>query len=246
MKQILQSLRVCALALCALACTNSWAATTSNDGDYVPIDDRSVPQALIRTATEEVQSEIRTRAIEPDDTARIADIVDRDILPYMDVRRTTRLAMGRYWRIATPAQQDKIVVQFQSLLIHTYSGALAMLAPEQKFQYPLVRMPLELNDTVVCTIAIYNGQPVEIDYRLYRSSDGWRVYDIDLLGVWLVQVYRYQFDEEIGKHGISGLIALLTARNQALTAASTTMAGMASRRRQLPRTAISLGTRNKS
>lgn len=185
----------------------------SDSSSYVHIEDHTDPGVLIRTATEKVQDELRKRAIDPTDTSRIMDIVNRDILPYTDIRRTTRLAMGRYWHTATPAQQDELTAQFQRLLIHTYSGALGLLTPDQKFQYPDAHGDTDRVDTVVRTIALYNGQPVEIDYRLYRTAKGWRVYDLNLLGVWLVQIYRQQFSDEIGQHGIDGLIATLAARN---------------------------------
>ncbi|MBN3769526.1 phospholipid-binding protein MlaC [Burkholderia sp. Se-20378] len=201
----------CSLVLGSIACPAICSA--SDSGNHVRIEDQTDPSVLIQTATEEVQDELRKRAIDPADTSRIMDIANRDILPYTDIRRTTRLATGRHWREATPAQQDELTAQFQRLLIHTYSGALGLLTPDQKFQYPGTHGDANRADTVVRTVAIYNGQPVEIDYRLYRTANGWRVYDLNLLGVWLVQIYRQQFSDEIGKHGIDGLIALLAARN---------------------------------
>ncbi|HEY1611802.1 MAG TPA: ABC transporter substrate-binding protein, partial [Paraburkholderia sp.] len=96
------------------------------------VDDQSDPQALIRTATQRVLDDIRDRAIEPDDIGHILVIVNRDILPYIDFRRTTRLSMGRHWLSATPAQRDELVQQFQLLLVHLYAGTLAQLKPDQQ------------------------------------------------------------------------------------------------------------------
>jgi phospholipid transport system substrate-binding protein len=177
------------------------------------IDDQSDPQALIRTATQSVLDEIRVRAIEPDDTARILDIVNRDILPYIDFRRTTRLSMGRHWLRATPAQRDQLVQQFQLLLIHLYAGTLAQLKPDQQIQYPPMRVAATDNDVVVRTIALSNGKQYEIDYRLYRTPAGWRVYDLNVLGAWLVQSYRQQFNETIQQNGVDGLLKSLVQRN---------------------------------
>jgi len=178
--------------------------------------DQSDPQALIKTATQQVLDEVRTKSIAPDDIARIRDIVDRDILPYVDFHRTTRLAMGPHWRTATPEQQDQIQQQFQLLLIHLYSGAIAQLKPDQQINYPPVRSSPGDTDVVVRTLAQTNTNPVEIDYRLYKTPQGWRLYDLNVLGAWLIQTYRQQFNEKIQQGGVDGLIQFLTSRNQEL------------------------------
>jgi phospholipid transport system substrate-binding protein len=179
--------------------------------------DQSDPQALIKTATQQVLDEVRTQSIAPDDVARIRSVVDRDILPYVDFRRTTRLSMGRYWRTATPEQQEQLVAQFQLLLIHLYSGALAQLTPDQQIEYLPMRNAPEDTDAVVRTLAQTSGKPVEIDYRLYKTPQGWRLYDLNVLGAWLIQTYRAQFSEKIQEGGIDGLIQFLTSRNQELS-----------------------------
>ncbi|HEY3596873.1 MAG TPA: ABC transporter substrate-binding protein [Paraburkholderia sp.] len=183
---------------------------------YAQIDDQSNPQALIKTATQKVLDEVRASAVDPADIPRIMDIVNRDILPYVDFERTTRLAMGHYWRTATPAQQQQVAEQFKLLLIHLYSGAVAQLRPDQKIEYPPTRMAATDTDVVVRTIAISNDQPVEIDYRLYKTPQGWRLYDLNVLGAWLIQTYRQQFNEKIQQSGVDGLIRFLTARNEQL------------------------------
>jgi len=144
------------------------------------------------------------------------DIVNRDILPYTDFRRTTSLAMGRYWRTTTPAQQQQLVEQFKMLLIHTYSGAVGQLRPDQRIDYPPIHIAPTDTDVVVRTIAIRNGEPAEIDYRLYRTPQGWRLYDLNVLGVWLIQTYRQQFGDKIRESGVDGLIQFLAERNQQL------------------------------
>jgi phospholipid transport system substrate-binding protein len=179
-------------------------------------DDQSDPQALIKTATQQVLDEVRTRAIEPDDIPRIMDIVNRDILPYTDFRRTTSLAMGRYWRTATPAQQQQVVEQFKILLIHTYSGAIGQLRPDQRIDYPPIHIAPTDTDVVVRTIATRNGEPAEIDYRLYKTPQGWRLYDLNVLGVWLIQTYRQQFSDKIQQSGVDGLIQFFNERNEQL------------------------------
>jgi phospholipid transport system substrate-binding protein len=180
------------------------------------VDNQPDPQALIKTATQQVLDEVHTRVIEPSDIPRIMDIVNRDILPWIDFRRTTQLAMGRYWRTATPAQQQQMVEQFKMLLIRTYSGAVAQLRPDQQIEYPPSRIAPTDTDVVVRTVAMTNGEPVEIDYRLYRTPQGWRVYDLNVLGAWLVQTYRQQFDEKIQQSSVDGLIQILNERNEQL------------------------------
>ena len=178
--------------------------------------DQSDPQLLIKTATQQILDEVRTRAIAPDDIPRIMDIVNRDILPYTDFRRTTSLTMGRHWRTATPAQQQQIVEQFEMLLIHTYSGAIGQLRPDQRIDYPPIHFAPTDTDVVVRTIASRNGEPAEIDYRLYSTPQGWRLYDMNVLGIWLIQTYRQQFGAKIQESGVDGLIQFLSERNQQL------------------------------
>jgi phospholipid transport system substrate-binding protein len=178
---------------------------------------QSDPQALIETATQQVLDEVRIRAVEPSDIPRIMGIVNKSILPYTDFRRTTQLAMGRHWKTATPAQRAQVTEQFKMLLIHTYSGAIALLRPDQRIEYPPSRISPTDTDVVVRTIAMSNGQPMEIDYRLYKTPGGWRLYDLNVLGAWLVQTYRQQFNEKIEQAGVEGLIQFLTERNQQLT-----------------------------
>jgi phospholipid transport system substrate-binding protein len=180
------------------------------------INDQTDPQTLIQTVTQQILDEVREKALTPDDIPRIMNIVNRDIIPYTDIRRTTQYAMGRYWRTATPAQQDKVVEQFTQLLIHTYSGALAMINAGQKFEYPPSPGEPKGADTVVHTIAPGKNGQVQIDYRLYKSPQGWRVYDMNVLGAWLIETYRTQFSDKIQQSGIDGLIQFLTDRNKQL------------------------------
>ena len=182
---------------------------------------QSDPQALIETATQQVLDEVRIRAVEPGDIPRIMGIVNKSILPYTDLRRTTQLAMGRHWKTATPAQQEQVTEQFKMLLIHTYSGAIALLRPDQQIEYPPSRISPTDTDVVVRTIAMSNAQPIEIDYRLYKAPGGWRLYDLNVLGAWLIQAYRQQFNDKIQQAGVEGLIQFLTERNQQLASGRT-------------------------
>jgi phospholipid transport system substrate-binding protein len=123
--------------------------------------------------------------------------------------------MGRNWNTATPQQQKEIVEQFKMLLIRTYSGALAQVR-DQQVQYKPFRASPEDTDVVVRSVVINNGSPIQLDYRLYKTPQGWKVYDINVLGAWLIQAYQQQFNEQISQHGVDGLLQFLTQRNQQL------------------------------
>jgi len=209
---IVRSALVASLAIAAgigslCAPEHAWAAQ---------INDQTDPQTLIQTATQRILDELHQQALTPDDIPRIMDIVNRDILPYVDFRRTTQYAMGRFWRTSTPAQQDQVVEQFKQLLIHTYAGALTLVNADQKFEYPPLGAESSNTDAVVRTIAPGKNGQVQIDYRLYKSPQGWRVYDMNVLGAWLIQTYRTQFNDKIQQSGVDGLIQFLTERNKQL------------------------------
>jgi phospholipid transport system substrate-binding protein len=180
--------------------------------------DESNPQALVKGAIQQVLNDVRTQAVKPGDVGRVTQIVNKDILPYADLRRTTQLAMGRNWRSASPEQQQQIVEQFKILLIRTYAGAVAQIRPDQQIQYLPFRADPSDTDAVVRTVAVNNGQPLQIDYRLYKTPQGWRVYDLNVLGAWLIQTYQQQFNEKIQQSGVDGLIKFLTDRNTQLAA----------------------------
>jgi phospholipid transport system substrate-binding protein len=184
------------------------------------IDDQTDPQRLIQTVTQQILDEVRQQALTPDDIPRIMDIVNRDILPYVDFRRTTQFAMGRFWRTSTPEQQNQVVEQFKLLLIHTYSGALTLINTDQKFEYPPSHTVSSDTDAVVRTIASGKNGQVQIDYRLYKSPQGWRVYDMNVLGAWLIQTYRTQFNDKIQQSGVDGLIQFLIDRNKQLASSA--------------------------
>jgi phospholipid transport system substrate-binding protein len=178
--------------------------------------DTSSPDGMIKTITAEVLNDIKSdKQIQSGSIARITELVNQKILPYTDFTRTTRLVMGRNWNTATPEQQQQIVEQFKMLLIRTYAGALAQVRNQQVEYKPFRADPAD-TDVVVRSVVVNNGSPIELDYRLYKTAQGWKVYDINVLGAWLIQAYQQQFNEQIQQHGVSGLLAFLTQRNQQL------------------------------
>ncbi|MEM5315867.1 ABC transporter substrate-binding protein [Paraburkholderia sp. JHI869] len=184
--------------------------------------DTSNPDAMVQTVTQQVMSQIKgDKTIQSGDISKITQLVNEKILPYTDFRRTTQLAMGRNWRTATPEQQQQVIEQFKTLLIRTYSGALAQVR-DQQIQYKPFRANPDDTDVVVRSTVMNGGQPIELDYRLYKTPEGWRVYDINVLGAWLIQAYQQQFQEKIQQGGVDGLIQFLTQRNQQLASGKAT------------------------
>ncbi|WP_206950924.1 MlaC/ttg2D family ABC transporter substrate-binding protein [Trinickia acidisoli] len=180
--------------------------------------DTNSPDGMIKTVTTQVLDQIKTDpSIKNGDINKITQVVNQKILPYTDFRRTTQLAMGRAWRQASPQQQDQMVEQFKMLLIRTYAGALSQVR-DQTVQFRPFRADPGATDVVVRSIITNNGQPVELDYRLYKTPQGWRVYDLNVAGAWLIQAYQQQFAEKISQGGVSGLLQFLTQRNQQLAA----------------------------
>jgi phospholipid transport system substrate-binding protein len=178
--------------------------------------DTASPDGMIRSVTQEVLHQIKSdKEIQAGNLARITELVNEKILPYIDFNRTTRLVMGRYWASATPQQQEQITEQFKLLLIRTYSGALAQVH-DQQLAYQPFRAASTDTDVVVRSSIVNNRSPVELDYRLYKTPQGWRVYDINILGAWLIPVYKQQFADQIAQHGVDGLIDFLKQRNQQL------------------------------
>jgi phospholipid transport system substrate-binding protein len=175
------------------------------------------PDAMIRRLSDEVLGAIKAdKAIQAGDTNRILALVDSKIMPNVDFRRMTAAAVGPTWRQATPEQQKRLQDEFKILLVRTYSGALAQVDDQTISIKPQRSSP---NDTevVVRTEIRGRGDPIQLDYRLEKTpgqGTGWKIYNLNVLGVWLVETYRTQFSQEINAKGLDGLIATLAERNK--------------------------------
>ena len=177
----------------------------------------NTPDGLVRFVVEDVMTTIKNdKAIQSGDLRKINSLVDQKILPHSDFQKTTRLSMGRNWSKATPQQQAQITQEFKTLLIRIYGGALAQVK-DQKVQYKPFRSAADETDVVVKTVVVGKGEPIQLDYRLEKTANGWKVYDINILGAWLVESYRNQFNDQVSKGGIDGLIKFLQDRNTALS-----------------------------
>ena len=177
------------------------------------------PDGLVKLVVEDVMNTIKNdKAIQSGDLRKINALVDQKILPHSNFQKTTQLSMGRNWAKASPQQQARITQEFKTLLIRIYGGALAQIK-DQKVQYKPFRAAADDTDVIVKTAVIGKGEPIQLDYRLEKTANGWKVYDINILGAWLVESYRNQFNDQISKGGIDGLIQFLQQRNNALSSA---------------------------
>lgn len=172
------------------------------------------PDSLIKRVSSEVLDNIKAdKSVQSGDMSKVMALVDSQIMPNVNFTRMTASAVGRNWRQATPDQQKKLQDEFKTLLIRTYSGALAQVKDQTINVKPLRAAPAD-TEVVVRTEVLGRGEPVQLDYRLEKVATGWKIYDLNVLGVWLVETYRTQFAQEISAKGIDGLIASLAERNK--------------------------------
>jgi phospholipid transport system substrate-binding protein len=173
------------------------------------------PDVLVQRISGEVMAAVKAdAAIQKGDVNRIMVLVDSKIMPNVNFARMTASAVGRFWRQATPAQQKQLQDEFKTLLVRTYAGALGEVKDQTVSFRPLRARP-EDTEVVVRSEVRGRGEPIQLDYRLEKTADGWKIYDLNVLGVWLVETYRSQFAQEINSKGIDGLIASLAQRNKA-------------------------------
>ena len=182
-------------------------------------DQSTTPDALIKMVVTDVMASVKADPdIQKGNIPKIVELVDKKIVPYTDMRRTTEMAMGPNWKKATPEQQNQLVMEFKNLLIRTYSGALSQLR-DQTVQFKPLRAAPDDKEVVVKTVVLGRGDPVPLDYRLEKTDKGWKVYDMNIMGVWLVEAYRNQFTNQISQNGIDGLVKFLQDRNKQLASA---------------------------
>jgi phospholipid transport system substrate-binding protein len=176
------------------------------------------PDALINRLTKDALDTIQAdKAVQAGDVSRIIEVVDEKIMPHLNFQRMTASAVWPGWRQATPEQRKRLEAEFKTLLVRTYAGAMSQ-AKNLSFSVKPLRAAADDKEVIVRTLITGRGDPVQLDYRLEKTPGvgaGWKVYNLNVLGVWLVETYRSQFAQEISAKGIDGLIATLTERNKA-------------------------------
>jgi phospholipid transport system substrate-binding protein len=173
------------------------------------------PEVLIqRVAAELIEAVKSDAALRNGDTGRVIALVDNRLLPHVNFTRMTAASVGRFWRQATPEQKQKLQAEFKTLLVRTYSGALSQVKDQTLVVKPLRANPGDTEVIVRSELRTPGRDPVQLDYRVEKTEAGWKVYDLNVLGVWLVETYRGQFAQEINAKGLDGLIAALAQRNR--------------------------------
>jgi phospholipid transport system substrate-binding protein len=183
----------------------AWAAETS-------------PDTLVDNTAQEVLTIVRQdKELRAGNTAKILDLVEAKVLPHFNFTRMTRLAMGKNWPKATPEQQQELVKEFRTLLVRTYSNALSTYSDYKITVEPQKSKAGDTDTTVKTKVIQDNGQqPVDIDYSMEKTSDGWKVYDVTVAGVSLVTNYRSTFNSQVRDGGVEKLIKTLAEKNRSL------------------------------
>lgn len=210
-------LRSFLLLLALLLGSNAPLALAAND---------TPPDVLARTTTQEVLAILkRDKSIQSGNQARVYQLVEAKILPNFDFNRMTQLALGKNWPRATAKQKQDLVTEFRNLLVRTYSGSLTAFTDQTVEFKPLTMMPGDTDVTVRSEIRQPGGQPIPIDYSMYKTAFGWKVYDVTIDSVSLVTNYRASFANTIRQQGIDGLIKTLADQSTRVEAKSVPRSG---------------------
>jgi len=205
--------RMTKLLVLALVTTGCLAAAPAR------AQDMPAPDALAKSVTDEVIAIMRAdKEIQSGNLKKVVDLVDKKVLPHFDFTRMTQLAVGRHWQQATPEQQKQLVAEFRTLLVQTYAATFAAYR-DQKIEYrPLRTEPADTDVVVKSLIHQSGGKPVAVDYKMRKADSGWKVYDVVVGDLSLVQSYRGTFSTEVQKGGVDGLVKALADKNRQFTA----------------------------
>jgi phospholipid transport system substrate-binding protein len=208
-----------AAAVLAIAMAGAWPLAHAAD---------EAPDALMKRLSDEVLGIIKTdKLVQSGNIDRIMLVVDNKIMPNVNFQRMTASAVGPAWRQATPEQRQRLQEEFKLLLVRTYAGALSQVNDESVTVKPLRAQPTD-TDVIVRSEIRGRGEPIQLEYRLEKTPGqgaGWKIYNLNVLGVWLVETYRSQFAEQVNAKGIDGLIATMAERNKANAAAGAARKG---------------------
>ena len=197
-----------ALAAASLLCTSPLLRAEAVAAD-----------AFVKQVSADVIDAVKAdKAIQAGDVGRIRALVDAKVMPYVNFQRMTASAVGPQWRGATPEQQKRMFEEFKTLMVNTYSGALTQVKDQSVVVKPL-RAGADAGELVVRTEVRGKGEPIQLDYRLEKAGEGWKIYDVNVGGFWLVEAYRGQFAKDLNAGGLDALIAKLAEKNKSLAAA---------------------------
>lgn len=211
-RSCIQSWLVCVLGFVLLGVSHTSMATP----------DASADEFIKRLSTELLATIRADKSILSGDINKISALVDQRVMPNVNFQRMTASAVGPGWRQATPEQQKRLQDEFKALLVRTYAGAVSQVSDQAIVVKPLRAAP-EDKEVIVRSEVRGKGDPIQLDYRVEKTPDapaGWRIYNLNVMGVWLVDNYRTQFAAEVNAKGIDGLIASLAERNKTNRASS--------------------------
>ena len=175
------------------------------------------PDALVKRLSDDVLASIKAdKTLQSGDASRLIALVDGKVMPHVNFARMTASAGGPAWRQASPEQQKRLQDEFKTLLVRTYSGALSQVNDESITVKPLRAQPTD-TEVVVRSEVRGRGEPIQLEYRMEKTpgqGSGWKIFNLNVMGVWLVETYRSQFAQEINAKGVDGLIASLSERNR--------------------------------
>jgi phospholipid transport system substrate-binding protein len=196
----------------ALALTAAALAVPAARAEAVAAD------AFVKQVSNDVIDAVKAdKAIQAGDVSRIRTLVDQKVMPHVNFQRMTSMSVGPQWRSATPEQQKRMLEEFKTLMINTYAGALTQVKDQTVLVKPM-RGSGE-GDSVVRTEVRGRGEPIQLDYRVEKAGDAWRIYDVNVGGFWLVEAYKGQFAKDLSAGGMDGLITRLAEKNKATAAA---------------------------
>jgi phospholipid transport system substrate-binding protein len=176
--------------------------------------------AFVQKVAGEVIDAVKAdKAIQAGDVSRIRSLVDAKVMPHVNFQRMTASSVGPQWRSATADQQKRMLVEFQTLLVNTYSGALTQVKDQAVVVKPLRAGAGEAAELVVRTEVRGKGDPIQLDYRLEKAGEGWKIFDVNVGGFWLVEAYKGQFAKDLGNGGMDALITRLAEKNKSLASA---------------------------
>ncbi len=177
----------------------------------------TTPDAFVMKLSTEVIDAVKAdKAIQAGDVSRIRTLVDTKVLPNVNLQRMVIKSVGPQWRSASPEQQKRLTEEFKSYLINTYAGALTQVR-DQSVKLRPMRAPNSANEVVVGTDIVNKGEPIQLDYRLEKVGDAWKIFDFNVLGLWATDSFRNQFARELGSGGIDALIKLLADKNKSIS-----------------------------
>lgn len=205
MKPIIQLIATASVALAASVLVAPAQAQTE------------APDVFVKRITTEVIDSVKAdKDIQAGNRAKIMELVNTKILPHVDSEKMTQQAAGRFWRQATPEQQKRLSEEFRTLLVYTYAGALSQIKNETVEFKPLRAEAGATDVEVRSQVNLTRGEPMTLNYRVSKGTQGWKIYDVNVMGAWLVETYKSTFTSQINKGGIDGLIKTLADRNAQL------------------------------